>query len=271
MPVLSRGNQRIDYLEEGSGETVLLIHSSVSGNRQWRALMDELKERYRVLAPNLYGYGETSPWPGHEPQTLADQAELALALCEDAEGPVHVVGHSFGGGVALKTASLLGLRAGKLVLFEPTLFHLLPQNGRHEAFLEANDLADHVKRFGAIGDWHTAAAKFADYWLGDGSWGVMPEKRQAAFAAALPSAVHEFDAGLGESFTLSLCSSLPADTMVINDADSPRSVLEIIELLEDACPHWDFRRIAGAGHMAPLTHPQVVNPMIGEFLEVGAV
>ena len=268
MPLLSRGSQRIDYLDEGQGETVVLIHSSVSGNRQWRALMDTLKDRYRVIAPNLFGYGETTPWAGHMPQTLAAQAELVLALCEEVEGPIHLVGHSFGGGVALSAASLLGSRVGKLVLYEPTLFYLLSQNGRHEAFLEAKDLADHVRRFGAIGDWPTAAANFADYWLGDGSWAVMPEKRQTAFAAALPSAVFEFDAGMGESSTLKLCRSLPAKTMVINDARSPRSVLEIIELLEDACPHWAFIRISGTGHMAPVTHPELVNPMIGDFIDL---
>ena len=113
--------------------------------------------------------------------------------------PLTYVGHSFGGAVALKAASLLGSRAGRLVLFEPTLFYLLAQNGRDEAFHEAKALADHVRHFGALGDWPTASSRFADYWLGDGVWAAMPERRRTAFAAALPSAVYEFDAGLGES------------------------------------------------------------------------
>ena len=182
MPVFSKGQQWIDYLEEGAGDTVVLVHSSVSGNRQWLALIEGLKDRYRVIATNLLGYGETTPWPGTRPQTLADQAGLVLTLCEEVSGPVHLVGHSFGGAVALKTASLLGPRAGRLVLFEPTLFYLLAQNGRYEAFSEAKALADHVRHFGALGDWTTASTRFADYWLGDGAWAVMPEKRRAAFA-----------------------------------------------------------------------------------------
>ena len=80
MPVLSKANLRIDYADEGSGPPVVLIHSSVSGNRQWRALTEALRDRYRVLAPNLYGYGETTPWNGSEEQSLADQAELVLAV-----------------------------------------------------------------------------------------------------------------------------------------------------------------------------------------------
>lgn len=268
MPVFSRGEQRIDYLEEGAGETVVLVHSSVSGNRQWLTLIDDLKDRYRVIAPNLFGYGETTPWQGTRQQTLADQAELILALCAEVNGPVHLVGHSFGGAVAIMTASLLGHRVGRLVLFEPVLFYLLAQNGRTEAFLEAKSLADHVCHFGAAGDWTTASSRFADYWLGDGAWAAMPEKRRAAFAAALPSAVYEFDAGLGESSTIDLCQSLKARTMVMHDTDSRRTVTEIVEILESACPHWTFPQITGGGHMAPLTHPELVNAIVREFIEL---
>lgn len=60
MPVQSNGSVMLDYTEDGAGETVVLIHSSVSGNRQWRALVDALKARFRVLAINLFGYGETT-------------------------------------------------------------------------------------------------------------------------------------------------------------------------------------------------------------------
>src|SRR3954464_14346888 len=58
MPVLSRGSLKIDYNDDGQGQPVVLIHSSVSANRQWRPLTEILKDRYRVLALNLFGYGE---------------------------------------------------------------------------------------------------------------------------------------------------------------------------------------------------------------------
>jgi pimeloyl-ACP methyl ester carboxylesterase len=267
MPVITRNGQQLDYIDEGAGDTLVLVHSSVSGNRQWLALINTLKDHYRVIAPNLFGYGETTPWSGSAPQTLADQAGLILALCAEVEGPIHLVGHSFGGAVALKTASLLGSRLGRLVLFEPTLFRLLQQEGRLDAFNEAKSLADHVRECAARDDWPAGAAPFADYWLGDGAWAEMPEKRRAAFAAALRPAVHEFDAGIGEIFTVDLCTSLPARTMIMCDAEPRRSVREIVEVLEDACPHWTFNRLVGVGHMAPLTRPDVVNPIIKAFLE----
>jgi pimeloyl-ACP methyl ester carboxylesterase len=54
---------KADYLEAGSGPIVMLLHSSVSGARQWRRLVDDLKDDFQVRAVNLYGYGKTPPWP----------------------------------------------------------------------------------------------------------------------------------------------------------------------------------------------------------------
>jgi pimeloyl-ACP methyl ester carboxylesterase len=68
------------------------------------------------LAVNLFGYGDTTPWPENAVQTLADHADLVLALCSNSRGPVFIVGHSFGGSVALKAALRLGHKVAGLVL-----------------------------------------------------------------------------------------------------------------------------------------------------------
>ena len=72
---------KADYLEAGSGPVVMLVHSSVSGARQWRRLMDELRDEFHVRAVNLYGYGKTPPWSSDAPQTLDDQARLWKPHC----------------------------------------------------------------------------------------------------------------------------------------------------------------------------------------------
>ena len=266
MPILSRGALTIDYTDDGAGPPVVLLHSSVSGNRQWRALAGELRADFRPLALNLYGYGATTPWPGAAPQSLYAQAQLVVALCAELPGPVHLVGHSFGGAVALKAAALLGARVGSLTLLEPNPFALLRQAGRWEAYLEARALRDHVKCFGALGDWPAVAARFADYWLGDGAWAAMPEKRRAAFVEALPPNFHEWDAVMDEEAAADECRALRAPTLVVSDPATRRPIREIVALLADACPHWSFQTIAEGGHMAPLTRPELINPLVRQFL-----
>lgn len=270
MPVLTTGNLKIDYTDSGSGQPIILIHSSVSTNRQWRALSETLKNHCRVLAVNLFGYGKTTPWPGTSQQSLYAQAQLVVALCEEVGSPVRLVGHSFGGSVAMKAAKLLGPAVERLVLLEPNPFFLLKQNGRIRAFLETRDLRDHVKCFGSLGDWFRVAERFADYWLGDGAWRNMPEKRRVAFLESLPPIFHEWDAVMNEETTLEDWMTLTADTLVVSDAATRPPIREIVDLLAAACPHWTFRQIPYGGHMAPLTHPEIVNPIIRRFLEAGA-
>jgi len=270
VPIRSKEALTIDYTDDGAGENVVLIHSSVSGNRQWRALVDALKEGYRVLAPNLYGYGETTPWPSTSRQSLYAQAQLVLALCEDGEAPVHLVGHSFGASVAMKAASLLADRVGKLVLLEPNPFYILRQQGRVEAFSEARALRDHVKQFGSLGEWPKVAERFADYWSGDGSWAAMPEKRRQAFAASLPPNFHEWDAVMNEETTVTESNCMTAKTLVVTAVDTRRPIREIVEILCRSCPNWSFAQLPEGGHMAPLTRPDLVNPIVRRFLDVGA-
>ena len=270
MPVRANGSVTVDYTEDGSGETVVLIHSSINSNRQWRALVDALKERFRVLAINLFGYGETTPWPGIRLQTLSDQAELVLTLCEETQTPIHIVGHSFGGSVAVKAATKLGPRVDRLVLLEPNPFYLLKQHGRTEAYEEVRALRDHVKKFGVTGDWARAGERFADYWLGDGSWASMPEKRRQAFAASLPPNFHEWDAVMNEETTIDACKALEPKTLVVSVSGTRRPIREIVELLADACPHWTYAQVAEGGHMAPVARPELVNPIVKRFLETPA-
>ena len=66
-----------DFLEAGNtGPFVMLVHSSVSGARQWRRLMDDLKGSFLLRAVNLFGYGKTPAWPNRATQSLDDQAML---------------------------------------------------------------------------------------------------------------------------------------------------------------------------------------------------
>jgi pimeloyl-ACP methyl ester carboxylesterase len=179
-------HQPVDFVEAGSaGPVVMLVHSSVSGARQWRRLMDDLRGRFRVRAVNLFGYGKTPPWPAEAMQSLDDQARLVEAALPANTGQIYLVGHSFGGSVAMKTAARLGDRVAGLVLLETNPFYLLSQSGHIDAFAEAMELRNYVKKFGALGEWATAAEKFADYWGGAGTWREMTWDRRTVFSEAL--------------------------------------------------------------------------------------
>src|SRR5512147_2946927 len=84
------------FREAGAGPSVVCIHSSASSSGQWRALMERLAPRFRVLAVDLYGYGRTAPWPGDRPMSLDDQVALLGPVFQAAGDRFHLIGHSLG-------------------------------------------------------------------------------------------------------------------------------------------------------------------------------
>src|SRR6478735_8826582 len=109
-----------NYLEAGSGdETVLLIHGSgpgVTSYANWRLVIPSLAEHFRVVAPDMVGFGFSDRPEGvnYGLDTWADQTVGLM----DALGieKAHLVGNSFGGGIALRIATKHPDRVDKLVL-----------------------------------------------------------------------------------------------------------------------------------------------------------
>jgi pimeloyl-ACP methyl ester carboxylesterase len=268
LPLINVRPFDVDFVEAGSaGPVVVLVHSSVSGARQWRRLMEDLKDRFRVRAVNLFGYGKTPPWPTEASQSLDDQARLVEAVLPADADEAYFVGHSFGGSVAMKAAARLSRRVAKLVLLETNPFYLLAQFGRVDAFAEAVELRNCVKTLGARGEWTTAAERFADYWGGAGTWREMTSERRTAFANALKPNYFEWDAVMNETTSAEQWASLlPRATLLVCDPLTVLPIREIAPILRRACPGWTYREVPGAGHMAPLTRPDVINPLVRAFL-----
>lgn len=258
----------VDFIGAGSsGPIVMLVHSSVSGARQWGPLIDDLQDRFRVRAVNLFGYGRTPPWPERRTQSLGDQARLVEAALPPGAAEICLVGHSFGGAVAMKAAARLGARVRRLVLLETNPFDLLAQHGRQRAYAEAVALRDCVKTCGDRGEWAIAAERFADYWGGVGTWHGMRLERRAAFAQALMPNYFEWDAVMNDGTTAEQWAALlPKETLLIADSRSALPIREITAILRGAAPAWRYLDVPGAGHMAPLTRPDLINPLVRTFL-----
>ena len=116
--ILANGIQT-NYHEHGQGEPVLLIHGSgpgVTGWANWRLTIPALAENFRVIAPDIVGFGYTER-PADVQYNMQTWLNHILGLM-DALGieKAHVVGNSFGGGLALAMAIRAPQRVERLVL-----------------------------------------------------------------------------------------------------------------------------------------------------------
>jgi pimeloyl-ACP methyl ester carboxylesterase len=267
MPTISTGSGEVEYLEAGEGPIVILLHSSASGLRQWRRLIEDLKGRYRCVAINLFGYGATTPWPGGRPQTLADQARLVEAVIDHIGQPVMLIGHSLGGAVSLETACRLGERLRGAIVYEPILFSLLQAHGPSALFAEIGGFAAGYGGFARAGDWDAAGRLFVDYWSGTGTWDAAPRERRESLRAMLPNTAHEWDAAMTPSRDLAGWGDIAAPIRILRAADTRRPMHAITSLLASAHPRWTLHELPEGGHMAPLSRPDLFNPLATKLLD----
>jgi pimeloyl-ACP methyl ester carboxylesterase len=101
MSYLELHGERIAYRDAGAGEALLLIHGMAGSSATWRAVIPELAKRYRVVAPDLLGHGESAK-PRGDYSLGAFAAWLRDLLDELGISQATVVGQSLGGGVAMQ-------------------------------------------------------------------------------------------------------------------------------------------------------------------------
>jgi len=110
---------KTNYLEAGQGDPVVLIHGSgpgVTSYANWRLVLPALAENFRVLAPDMVGFG-FSERPANIQYGVQTWADQVVGLMDTLELPTaHMVGNSFGGAIALRIATQHPDRVGKLVL-----------------------------------------------------------------------------------------------------------------------------------------------------------
>ena len=98
---------------------ILAIHGLTGHGRRWQTLATRHLPEFAILAPDLIGHGRSSwvaPW-----SIDANVGALARLLDAEADGPVVVVGHSFGGAVALNLAAARPDLVAALVLLDPAV------------------------------------------------------------------------------------------------------------------------------------------------------
>jgi pimeloyl-ACP methyl ester carboxylesterase len=155
----------------GSQATVICLHSSGSTGGQWAALRAQLEPGVQVLTPDFHGHGAGPAWHGFDEDIVAADAARVAHLAEAVPGGVHLVGHSYGGAIALRVALYHPENVASVAIYEPVVFRLLfDYHGRRRPASEVIEIASDMRRRLESGNAAGAAARFVDYWGGGGAW-----------------------------------------------------------------------------------------------------
>ena len=254
------------FRETGAGPGVVCLHANASSSSQWRSLMEELSPKFHVLAADSYGSGKSPPWPPGD-AWLRDEVALLEPVFERAGVPFVLVGHSYGGAIALIAALSQPSRVRALAVYEPTLFSLIDADSPPPN--DAEGIKNAVRAATAqldAGDSRSAAEAFIDFWMGKGSWASMPESRQEPITRSITNIPAWSNALLKEPTPLSAFRALTIPILYMTGSESPASSLGVARLLAPVLPNVEVIDFKGLGHMGPVTHPEPVNAAIARFL-----
>jgi pimeloyl-ACP methyl ester carboxylesterase len=163
--VITVSGLTFNYVEQGSGQPVVLVHGSVSDYREWSKQVAALSQYYHVIA-----YSRRYHWPNFPPGPDADASlekqvdDLAGIITALGLGPVHIIGHSYGGAVALHLTLRRPDLVQTLVLAEPAVASVLSNTPENDSALkEAQIIRAKMKEIFASGNAELIVKTYADH------------------------------------------------------------------------------------------------------------
>ncbi|MFN0095566.1 MAG: alpha/beta fold hydrolase [Dehalococcoidia bacterium] len=242
--ITREGGVAVSYERYGQGENLVLVHGGFSDHlTNWQRVRDRLGETFTVSAVARRGRGQTTASTGHG---VADEAADVVALLEAIGEPSIVLGHSYGGLVAVEAAARRPGLVRALALYEPAQPTSLDPS-----------LVDKLSGLAARNDWDGVV----DAFLREGVF--MPDDDLAALRASddwapwladAPATVNDLRALVAHDLDLTRFRSLDMPVLLLIGSESPREVF-LTDALAAILPDVQIVTLEGQAHEGMTTAP----------------
>jgi 3-oxoadipate enol-lactonase len=262
MTFAQTNNGRFHFVENGKGQSLLLVHGYPLDHSMWQGQITGLADVSRVIAPDLRGFGQSDVISGTA--TMAQMADDLATMLDtlEIEQPVVFCGLSMGGYVAWQFALRHGQRLAKLILCDTRAVADTPQAaaGRRETADRVLSEGSKVAAEALVPKLFAPATYQAQPAIVEATRQVILRTKPEGIAAALRGMAERPD-------VTSQLVQIDVPALVLcgqHDGISPPAEMRQIA---SVLPRAEYVEIANAGHMSPLEQPAVVNRAIRSFLE----
>jgi pimeloyl-ACP methyl ester carboxylesterase len=256
----------IDYDECDEGPTVVLVPGSCSTGAAWRSIISEWDGGFRCVTTSLLGYGGTTERRTTLDADISHEAEILEAVVRRAAGPVHLVGHSFGGLAALAVALRNQVPLLSLVIIEAPGSGLLRCMGEHRHYRAFREMTDTYLDAFQSGK-EAAITTMIDFYGGAGTFDSWPQRVRDYAVEMTPVNMLDWIAAYGFQPAPASLASITVPTLVLRGAKSHPAVMCANARLAQCMASALLVTIADASHFMIATHPKEVARVIGQHVD----
>ncbi len=267
MPRAEFGGYPTYWTSFGQGpRAALMIHCSLAETAIWGGMARYLSGALSMTAFDLPGHGRSADWDARGEMSAVCAGIAADFAAQDA--PMDVIGHSFGGVVALRLAMERPDLVRSITMIEPVYF-VAALRGGGAACAQHREERRAFEAAMAAGDLDEAARGFIGAWGGGRPWDSFAPETQRRMAAQMPliaaagPALYDDAGGMLDPGALEAVT-IPA--LLLEGSEAPAIIPAINEVLAARLPLARRGVIGGAGHMSVATHPDQVSAEVLRFL-----
>jgi pimeloyl-ACP methyl ester carboxylesterase len=254
----------IEYDESGSGPALLLVPGSCSTGAAWRPVIAAWQNRFRCVTTSLPGYGKSAERRSAADPSIARNAEAVEAVAAKAGGRVHLIGHSFGGLVALAVALRNKVALASLTMLEaPAVEVLREEEAHYRAFRRMTDF--YFADF-ALGN-PEAIETMVDFYGGSGTFSAWPPKVRAYAMATTPVNILDWASAYGFPLPAARLAAIDIPVLVVRGGESPKAMQCVAALLHERIAGSALATLDGAAHFMIATHAGEVASLIARHVQ----
>ena len=259
--LISGDGTQIAYRRSGEGPPLVLVHGTAANHSRWNPVLPTLEKRFTVYAVDRRGRGSSGDGHGY---AVAREFEDVAALIDSIGEPVNLLGHSYGGLLALE-ATLLTQNIRKLVLYDPGIEageKIYPHEviERLEALLKAGDrdgvVATTMREVAGLSSETVEYMRTLPVW-----------QTRVAAAHTIP---RELRAVKAYRFDPEQFRHLEVPTLLLSGGSSPAALRRAAEAADKALPDSRIVVMPGQGHAAMDTGTDLFTAEVLRFLTAGA-
>jgi pimeloyl-ACP methyl ester carboxylesterase len=260
---------RIDYDECGAGPTIVLVPGSCSTGAAWRPVIADLNGQFRCVTTSLLGYGGTDERRTTSDPSICHEAEALESVIRKAAGPVHLVGHSFGGLVALVVALRRQVPLASLVIAEAPAMEILraDESQHYGIFREMTEAYFTDFSNGNVG----AIAAMIDFYGGMGTFASWPPRVRAYAEQMTPVNILDWASAYGFPLEAASLAAVRIPTLILRGSASHPAMQRANALLSEQIRGAVLVTIEAAAHFMIATHASEVAHLIAQHVHRAAL